>query len=277
MNIEDGFDRQTLTSRRTSVPSIAGLNSSKSQPALADTPEATAWKNAQIEVSGLDFTDSLEASQVYRRAQRDTMDYSFRSSVTMSRAWSILSDFSLGDISAISVIALPIYQNELTNAQRYAFGGGAEPVTTENETVQPVTTQPVAAQSALKIKGHMVVECFDIILKMNQLPECEPHFRGLSLSPDSAFDELWMVLCQGMPLLKLLQALDPQFNLQPTYQTGFLSPVAMIQRFLGYCRTILNVDIDHIFTLGMELSEDVLGFWKVSRHPEPMLLLMNSS
>lgn len=277
MNIEDVFDSQTLAPRRMSVPSIAGLDLSKSQPALADIPEATACKNPQIGVPGLDYKDSLETSRVYRRAQRDTVDYSFRSSVIMSRAWSILSGFSLSDISAISVIALPVYQNELTNAQHYVFGGGSEPVTTEHETVQPVTTQPVAAQSALKIKGHMLVECFDIILKMNQLPECKEYFRGLSLSPDSAFGELWMVLCQGMPLLKLLQALDPQFNLQPAYRTGFPSPVAMIQRFLGYCRTTLNVDVDHMFTAGIQLSEDALSFWKVRRRPECILLLVDSS
>lgn len=67
------------------------------------------------------FEPVLKASRVYRRAKRDTTDYSFRSSIALSHAWTALSDMSLGDISIISVIALPVQSTDLANADRYEF------------------------------------------------------------------------------------------------------------------------------------------------------------
>ena len=69
-----------------------------------------------------DFERDLEASRVYSRATRDTVDFSFRSSAVGSHAWSTLSDVSLSDISIISVIALPVYPKDITNGHHYQFG-----------------------------------------------------------------------------------------------------------------------------------------------------------
>ncbi|KAH7072527.1 hypothetical protein FB567DRAFT_597913 [Paraphoma chrysanthemicola] len=67
------------------------------------------------------FEQDLNASRVYRKARRGSTDFSFRSSIAPSHAWSTLSDISLADLSAISVIALPLQHSELANAWHYAI------------------------------------------------------------------------------------------------------------------------------------------------------------
>jgi hypothetical protein len=60
------------------------------------------------------FERVLKASRVYRRAKRPTDDRSFRSSIPLSHAWTALSDLSLSDISAISVVALPLAETDIS-------------------------------------------------------------------------------------------------------------------------------------------------------------------
>lgn len=67
------------------------------------------------------FEIYLKTSRVYRRAKRHSMDYSFRSSIVRPGSWSVFSGLSLNDISVISVIALPITADDLTNPQHYVF------------------------------------------------------------------------------------------------------------------------------------------------------------
>jgi hypothetical protein len=45
-----------------------------------------------------------------------------------SHAWSTLSDISLADLSAISVIALPLHRTEFSNAYHYAIEEAGDPV-----------------------------------------------------------------------------------------------------------------------------------------------------
>ncbi|KAF2026317.1 hypothetical protein EK21DRAFT_92455 [Setomelanomma holmii] len=61
------------------------------------------------------FEHDLEASRVYSKVRRKSADYSFRSSVAPSHAWSALSDISLADLSTISVIALPLHRDDVKN------------------------------------------------------------------------------------------------------------------------------------------------------------------
>lgn len=67
------------------------------------------------ELPNFHFQSDLDASRVCRKAQRETADYSFRSSNAFSYAWSALSDTSLSDISMISVVALPLMGDDITN------------------------------------------------------------------------------------------------------------------------------------------------------------------
>ncbi|KIW32205.1 uncharacterized protein PV07_03765 [Cladophialophora immunda] len=60
-----------------------------------------------------EFELILGDSRVYRRVEMNACDMSFRSSLALTHAWSIFSGLSLSEISAISVISLPLRESEL--------------------------------------------------------------------------------------------------------------------------------------------------------------------
>ncbi|KAH6876368.1 hypothetical protein B0T10DRAFT_363700, partial [Thelonectria olida] len=72
------------------------------------------------------YEKALIASRPYRRAPKwDRDDVSFRSSVLNTHAMSLfskLSNLSLGEVSTISIIALPLFCNDISNQQHYTFG-----------------------------------------------------------------------------------------------------------------------------------------------------------
>lgn len=66
------------------------------------------------------FDEDLSSSRVYSRARRRRSAESLRSSAVFSFGWSCLSDLSLGDVSEIPVISLPIDINEIPNRSHYS-------------------------------------------------------------------------------------------------------------------------------------------------------------
>jgi hypothetical protein len=86
----------------------------------------------------LPFEKILFSSKVYHNAKQNTCDVSFRSSIGLSHAWTALSEISLSDISAISVVALPIYSDDITNGHHYVFG---DPSLGSQPTAQPALAQ----------------------------------------------------------------------------------------------------------------------------------------
>ncbi|KAI8649340.1 DH domain-containing protein [Fusarium sp. Ph1] len=257
MNLEDALDVQTIVSKRMSLMSVSGtgpLSSSsvETQSALTDTSTQPTSQGSDLDLSKFDFEDDLESSRVYRRAQRDTMDFSFRSSIAPSNIWSVFSGLSLGDISIISVIALPVYQEDITNAENYDFGAGIQ--------------VPTAMPQAKKAERGLLHECIEIKLKMLQLPEMNEFFEQ-DPSSDIAFYELWAVLSKGMPLLKLVQALDPQIDIvvDPRMRSpdGRGAAQDAIFQFLEYCRNDLKLSIENLFTISDLMGADAYGFSKV--------------
>lgn len=73
-------------------------------------------------IASLRFEKDLLLSGVYRRAKRSTMDFSFRSSIVRTHAWSLYSGISLSKISELSVVALPLYPDNLVHSSQYQFG-----------------------------------------------------------------------------------------------------------------------------------------------------------
>ncbi|KAI0543207.1 P-loop containing nucleoside triphosphate hydrolase protein [Xylaria digitata] len=67
----------------------------------------------------LPFENELAQSLVYRRVRGGECDISFTTSQPMSGIWSMLSGLSLGQVSNISVIALPITLNDISNSSWY--------------------------------------------------------------------------------------------------------------------------------------------------------------
>ena len=61
-----------------------------------------------------EFEQILYASWVYRRTEHRSEMMSFNTSIARESAWSLLSECSLGDISILSVVALPVYISELS-------------------------------------------------------------------------------------------------------------------------------------------------------------------
>jgi hypothetical protein len=109
------------------------------------------------------FERVLKASRVYRRAKRDTTDFSFCSSIPLSHAWSALSDISLSDISVISVVALPLCLTDIPNGHHYTFTDvntkptqlsqphGAERLEGPQELIQLASSWPPTKSSAASI------------------------------------------------------------------------------------------------------------------------------
>ncbi|EXK77075.1 hypothetical protein FOQG_18204 [Fusarium oxysporum f. sp. raphani 54005] len=242
MSIEDALDAQTISSRRMSFLSLTGSPSQDTtEQSGADTTQtspALIGTSSSIGVSKFDFEDDLESSRVYRRAQRDTVDFSFRSSIARSRNWSVLSGLSLGDVSAISVIALPIYPTDLTNAQHYDFGEDA-----------PISIEP----AFLAEDQPLLMECLEIKLKMLQIPEMQRYFDEVPNPPD-AFFHLWAVLRQATPLLVLVRALDPSHNISRRYYYFIYSNYEAHNSK----RSIVDIDIDEAQDLSIDLKKDII-------------------
>ncbi|KAI9163939.1 Transcription factor lepE [Paramyrothecium foliicola] len=99
---------------------------------VATTDESTRVGSAPegIQTMSYAFEKVLVDSRPYRRAPRwNQDDTSYRSSVLNARALSLLSNLSnlsLGDVSTISFVALPLICTDLSNAQHYKFGNAAE-------------------------------------------------------------------------------------------------------------------------------------------------------
>lgn len=68
------------------------------------------------------FEESLNASWVYRRNWNREEDMSIRSSILRPSAWSALSELSLANISIITVKALPVHTQEISNLYWYTKG-----------------------------------------------------------------------------------------------------------------------------------------------------------
>ncbi|KAH7346055.1 hypothetical protein BKA66DRAFT_505879 [Pyrenochaeta sp. MPI-SDFR-AT-0127] len=121
-HLEDGCDTcNSVTTRRpTSRTSNATILQDIDNARQVDRPRRSSKVSIQVRQRS-HFEHDLEASRVYRKAQRHSADYSFRSSTAQSHAWSALSDISLADLSVVSVVALPLFRADVTNAYHYAI------------------------------------------------------------------------------------------------------------------------------------------------------------
>lgn len=88
---------------------------------LFDSRNAFTMNTGPTTALHFEFEAILFASRVYHSVTRQNSDISFRSSVGLSHAWTAISDMSLSDISSLSVIALPLICEDLSNQQHYTF------------------------------------------------------------------------------------------------------------------------------------------------------------
>jgi len=87
------------------APSLSSRHPQKISTASSAGESRTSAENLNGTIFvELPFEKDLQASGVYRRVRRETMDFSFRSSVALTRGWSLYSGISLGQISHIAVL-----------------------------------------------------------------------------------------------------------------------------------------------------------------------------
>ncbi|KAK4209267.1 hypothetical protein QBC37DRAFT_391391 [Rhypophila decipiens] len=236
MNLEDNFDARSMVSKRRSVAvsvklghaeddettrflnrvnSIQDENTSQ----LATSP-STLPRSEYTRATDVPFEQHLEESLAYRRAQRESMDFSFRSSVAWSNGISTFSGLTLGDISVMSVIALPICAAEISNAHHYTFGNLEPPA----PLISPTNREQHAAVTTV---NSLLYECLEITLQLSRICFSDIFWKeGLYSNQEHPFGVLRRIFSQDNPYLMLVQPSDhnaePWELLSPTRE--LLSP-----------------------------------------------------
>lgn len=122
MNRLRAFDEpQVLAS-----PPTAGRKSEDSASTTSDQNDIGSRQGRKDPVQrnalGFAFEEELLSSSVYKKPLFSQSGASLVTSSTRNTSASILSSLSISDVSNISILAVPIYANEISNSQRYKFG-----------------------------------------------------------------------------------------------------------------------------------------------------------
>ena len=113
---------QSTTSRSSHVQST---KSNGLQTVSVTVPDASAGTNHEPpRVSA--FEEQLHRSRVYRHAHANHSESSLVDDGRSTLALSICSSLTLGEVSNISVFALPVFAVELSNAAAYDFARSSE-------------------------------------------------------------------------------------------------------------------------------------------------------
>jgi hypothetical protein len=139
-NLEDTFDaRSTITKKFDNLSFISQAD---------DATITTARPSANKRVSMFEavrvhfaFDDDLQASRVYRMVKGDGCNHSSVSSAIRTQTWSIFSGLSLADISVISVVALPLYAEDIQGHSMYYTFGDPEPAQVSETTATWTSNQ----------------------------------------------------------------------------------------------------------------------------------------
>ncbi|KAM5350443.1 hypothetical protein ACJ41O_006948 [Fusarium nematophilum] len=184
MGMETAID--AMSQRRSTTPFTSRTDSAVPPPAIP--------RRSSLFEFG--FEHDLKASRVYRRAKRDTMDFSVRSSVARTHAWSIFSGISLSNISEISVLALPLYADDIANPQHYNFGYEI--------------LQPKALLSPTVYTKSIYHECVELQLQLSQLEWFDAlHQKEAQVAEDrNPLQVLIAIFQRGTSLLMLFNQLD---------------------------------------------------------------------
>lgn len=273
MKLEDVFDVQTVVTRRQSLngsilPQSNDLRTSTSDIQSSEDSVASSLSRLSLipdqnSLTSSEFQSDLEASRVYRRAKRRTMDFSFRSSITGSNAWSVFSGLSLGDVSVMSVIALPLYAYDISNPQNYDFDGDSKG---QNDTPQPLQSQQEEHQRSF---FHDCLELKLSLMQITGFTELFDQVQEVESTPDP-LTELRAVFRSGFPLLMLLNEIHYHWD------TGDLSLYAtnqsyehvsiIMREFTQFCTNLLGLDATKVFTVNELISLDILASLKVSHY-----------
>lgn len=112
---------QTIRSNLTTATSKNPTSIARLSNALIPSSTKTFTPASSSDILPVfEFERDLQLSLVYRQAQRGSIDYSLHSSAVNTHGWSKLSAYySVADISALSVAALPLNLKDVTNKHHY--------------------------------------------------------------------------------------------------------------------------------------------------------------
>ncbi len=265
MTLEDAFDAHSVVARRRSVavaPRDPRPNDSDQPPfePPRENDKGSPSTTRTEPTSSFNFEIDLETSRPYRRARRDTMDFSFRSSVAHSNAWSVFSGLSLSDVSIMSVIALPIYADEIGNSNHYAFGN-------RQPALPPLAAPAISDPEPLP--SSLLREFVEIKLQLSQFDGFADLFAQQVPRPTHPFFTLRGIFRTGNAFLLLSELLGLRIDTGGILPGSAGVPVAgiVIPRVIEAFTITLPLGPDEIFT-----ADDVLGsrsapFLKVSSAP----------
>lgn len=209
----------------------------------------SSWRSSLFE---FDFEHDLKLSRAYRHAKRDTMDFSVRSSVARTHAWSSLSGISLSDISHISVLALPLYVEDISNPQHYKFG---------RDIIQ--LTLLLAPKILTRSIYH---DCIEVQLQLSQF-EWFAQFQHQLSEDESPLSNLISIFSLGTPLLMLFDQLDNSYHerwkeLMASSPSDEVSKAA-ITEFVEACIQCSHIPPSHYVTDTDILLDDTTNHVKV--------------
>ncbi|ORY08220.1 hypothetical protein BCR34DRAFT_570096 [Clohesyomyces aquaticus] len=120
-NLEDTFDARSTIRVRSDGQSIF---TQEDNATITTARSANGNQTSILEAIKVRFAfdEDLQSSRVYSRIRDSCCDRSFVSSAIRTHAWSVFSGLSLADISIISVVALPLYREDVRNQDYYVFG-----------------------------------------------------------------------------------------------------------------------------------------------------------
>ncbi|KAI1303515.1 hypothetical protein F5Y03DRAFT_187378 [Xylaria venustula] len=311
MHLEDAFDVQTIRPRsRQSITSIvtATRQGAKGEIAATEVPGVTEGISASAATKDPDpfviasstftpplndtavsasipvvrsifeFETDLEASHVYRRAQRDTMDFSFRSSVARTHAWSMLSGRSLADVSELSVIALPLDLEDVANSQHY--------IGTNHQQLAPVPGEDPSSlypEPLLVGERSIFYDCIRIYFRLVQISGFQELFamQWREQGVDIAVIKQWEEDGEPSYQLDVFRALKSIFQGDTSYRlladklgrnmnrvVSFYGgrPSKAVQKAISQIHTIcanLGFEPNDIFSINDALGDDNVCFLKV--------------
>ncbi|KAI1045000.1 hypothetical protein LB505_012436 [Fusarium chuoi] len=240
MGMENTVD--AMSRRRATIQSTRDMDT-------LNRKSTSSWRSSLFE---FDFEHDLKLSRAYRHAKRDTMDFSVRSSVARTHAWSSLSGISLSDISHISVLALPLYVEDISNPQHYKFG---------RDIIQ--LTLLLAPKILTRSIYH---DCIEVQLQLSQF-EWFAQFQHQLSEDESPLSNLISIFSLGTPLLMLFDQLDNSYHerwkeLMASSPSDEVSKAA-ITEFVEACIQCSHIPPSHYVTDTDILLDDTTNHVKV--------------
>lgn len=264
------------------VASLEIIEEMQPMPPLQGVPES----------SSFDFESDLADSGVYQRAHGRNMRFSVGSS--MVRPWSCLSEVSDDQFSSMSLMALPVFAEDIANPHHYDFDAYPSypppPYTPMADDVIQDQSPPPARQSvpserpsimlmsgveilhAMYYRGTSIFHhCMAIRAQLNQIagfPELIDSyvFEEEATNP---LEEIIFIFQQGLPLFLLFGQIEPSFNAEVARSEG-LDPDDTVSRFFSQCEED-DFDIDDYFVEEDLMGSSNNGFLKVSNPRLPFL------